>query len=52
MVYRMLIHVGTFHDDNGTVLGEEPLAQGEQLTRGGTILAPLQTYLSIVTDMV
>jgi hypothetical protein len=32
------------------VLGEEPLAQGEQLTVGGAILPPLETHLAIVTD--
>jgi len=32
------------------VLGEEPLAQGEQLTVGGAILPPLQTHLAVVTD--
>jgi len=41
---------GTFHGDHGTVLGEEPLAQGEQRTMGGTILPPLQTSLALVTD--
>ena len=35
------VHTRTFHSDDGTVLGEEPLAQGEQRTVGGAILSPL-----------